>query len=101
MPRVAFRHLSHPCLVVCWCQCWRRVRDAYRARRSRDAGSGYVVSANNNNLHAIDAMGPFQQVREAHLRAGDELALVCQLQVIVVSTVALERLSRAYDKRRR
>ena len=33
----SFRHLSHPCLVVCWCQCRRRVRDAYCARRSRDA----------------------------------------------------------------
>ena len=29
---------------------------------------GYVDSANNNNLHAIDATAPFPQVREAHLR---------------------------------
>jgi hypothetical protein len=38
---------------------------------------GYVVSANNNNLHAIDATDPFPQVREAHLRgAHDQLASV-------------------------
>ena len=36
---------------------------------------GYVVSANNNNLYAIDATAPFPQVREAHLRrAYDQLA---------------------------
>ena len=36
---------------------------------------GSVVSANNNNLHAIDATAPFPQVREAHLRrAHDQLA---------------------------
>ena len=36
---------------------------------------GCVVSANNNNLHAIDATDPFPQVREAHLRgAHDQLA---------------------------
>ena len=33
---------------------------------------GYVVSANNNNLHAIDATDPFPQVREAHLRGFDD-----------------------------
>ena len=38
---------------------------------------GYVVSANSNNLHAIDATGPFPQVREAHLRGfDDQLACV-------------------------
>ena len=38
---------------------------------------GYVVSANNNNLHAIDATGLFPQVREAHLRgAYDQFASV-------------------------
>ena len=36
---------------------------------------GYVDSANNNNLDAIDATAPFPQVREAHLRgAHDQLA---------------------------
>ena len=33
---------------------------------------GCVVSANNNNLHAIDATAPFPQVREAHLRGFDD-----------------------------
>ena len=33
---------------------------------------GSVVSANNNNLHAIDATAPFPQVREAHLRGVDD-----------------------------
>ena len=33
---------------------------------------GYVVSANNNNLHAIDATDPFPQVREAHLCGFDD-----------------------------
>ena len=33
---------------------------------------GYVDSANNNNLDAIDATAPFPQVREAHLRGFDD-----------------------------
>ena len=33
---------------------------------------GYVDSANNNNLDAIDATAPFPQVREAHLRSFDD-----------------------------
>ena len=40
-----------------------------------ERGSGRLVSANNNNLHAIEATDPFPQVREAHLRgAHDQLA---------------------------